>query len=117
MIAAAQAAFDPDVEEALLRVYGVDPHRATLRRVAVLLRRLPLGAWQKGQTGMSWTRESWLLADVLDAVNNLTWLTAALNSKTKPPRPKPYARPGQVEPKPVTRSWASIFMDGEVVTA
>lgn len=94
MIAVAQAAFDPDVEEALLRVYGVDSHRATLRRVSVLLRRLPPGAWQKEQGPASWSREAWMLADVVDAVNQLSWLTAAVNSKSKPERPKPYPRPG-----------------------
>lgn len=98
MIAAAQAAFDPDVEEALLRVYGVDSHRATLRRVWSLVRRLPPGSWHKDRGAASWAQEAWLLADVVDAVNQLTWLTAAVHSKHQPKRPDPYPRPG-AEPK------------------
>lgn len=87
--------FDPDVEATLLRVYGVDPQEATLRRVWVLLTRLPLGAWQKEQGAASWTQESYLLASVIDAVNQLAWVTVAANSKTKPKPPKPVPRPGQ----------------------
>ena len=110
MTAAAVAAFDPDVEEALLRVYGVDPHRATLRRVAVLLRRLPPGTWHRDEVS-SWTRESWMLADVVDAVNTTAWMIAAVNSKTTPQRPKPYPRPN-VPTQPTrpanTKSWSAI---------
>lgn len=109
MIAAAQAAFDPDVEEALLRVYGVDSHRATLRRVASLVRRLPPGTWQKDQGAPSWSREAWMLADVVDAVNTVAWITAAVNSKRPPQKPKPYPRPGAREtPKQAKSSWTQI---------
>lgn len=97
MIAVAQAAFDPDVEEALLRVYGVDSHRATLRRVGVLLRRLPPGTWQKDEGPGSWSREAWMLADVIDAMNTTAWLIAAVNSKRQPERPKPYPRPTDIK--------------------
>ena len=111
MIAVAQAAFDPDVEETLLRVYGIDPHRATLRRVAVLLRRLPPGTWQMGEGPAAWSREAWMLADVVDAVNATAWLIAAVNSKTKPERPKPYPRPTAVqeqEQKFTKVTWAEM---------
>jgi hypothetical protein len=111
MIAAAQAVFDPDVEEALLRVYGIDPHRATLRRVHTLLRRLPPGEWHKDQGPAAWSREAWMLADVVDAVNQNTWVLAAVNSKRNPPKPKPYPRPG-AEAQPETAgkrmSWSQI---------
>lgn len=116
MIAAANAAFDPDVEEALLRVYGIDPHRATLRRVDALVRRLPPGSWQRDQTAAAWTREAWLLADLVDAVNQVAWITAAANSKQPPQRPKPYPRPqAVVAPTPARSSWSQIF-EGEVVS-
>lgn len=115
MTAAAHAAFDPDVEEALLRVYGIDPHRATLRRVAVLVRRLPPGTWQKDQTAAAWSREAWVMADAVDAVNELTWLTAAIHSKSAPPRPKPYPRPGVEEPQPKKSSWTKLFLEEVVV--
>lgn len=113
MIAAANAAFDPDVEEALLRVYGVDPHRATLRRVSVLLRRLPPGEWHKDEA-TAWSRETWMLADLIDAVNQTAWVTAAAFSKRAPARPKPYPRPTINTPvvveEPTTggTSWSAI---------
>jgi len=39
--------------------------------------------------------ESYLLAVVVDRLADLTWVTTAVNSKTKPQRPKPLPRPGQ----------------------
>lgn len=110
MIAVAQAAFDPDVEEALLRVYGVDPHGATLRRVGVLLRRLPPGTWQKDEGPASWSREAWMLADVVDALNQVAWLTVAINSKSKPDRPKPYPRPTDKKQEFKKVSWAQMAL-------
>ncbi len=87
------------MEEALLRVYGIDPRRATLRRIWVLVQRLPLGAWHKDQGASSWTAEAYLLAAVVDSVNQLAWMTAAVNSKRKPPRPEPIERPGKKKQK------------------
>lgn len=86
--------FDPDVEEALLRVYGVDPHKATPRRVWSLLRRLPAGTWHKDNGPASWSNEAYLIAGLIDSVNQNTWVTVAANSKKKPKQPKPIPRPG-----------------------
>ena len=94
MIAAAQAMFDPDVEECLLRVYGIDPQRATLRRVHVLIGRLPIGEWHKDNGPASWSTESYLLANLIDSVNQLVWVNVAAHSKSKPKPPKPIDRPG-----------------------
>lgn len=94
-----------------MRVYGVDPHQATMRRVRVLLRRLPPGEWQAGDGPAAWSREAWLLADVVDAVNTTSWLVAAANSKRPPERPNPYPRPGQPNvtdvPKVSWGEWAA----------
>ena len=87
--------FDPDVEEALLRVYGIDPQKATLRRIWVLLERLPMGSWTKGHGPASWSNEAYLLAQTIDAINQMVWVTVAVNSKRKPKAPKPVYRPGQ----------------------
>jgi hypothetical protein len=95
MIAAASAVFDPDVEEVLLRVYGVDPQEASLRRVWVLTQRLPPGTWHKGEGPGSWTSEAWLLAGVLDALNQLTWVQVQKSTKKRIPQPKPTWRPGK----------------------
>lgn len=94
MIGAAQAQFDPDVEEVLLRVYGLDPHSITLRRLQVLVRRLPLGDWKKDSGPASWSEEAYLLANVVDAVNQVAWITAQINSRKRIPPPKPLDRPG-----------------------
>jgi hypothetical protein len=107
MISAAQAMFDPDVEEALLRVYGVDVQQATLRRVHVLLTRLPSGSWHKGNGPGSWSTESYLLASVIDAVNQMVWVTVAANSKKAPKPPKPIPRPGAQE-KEKKSSWSDL---------
>ena len=106
MIAVASAMFDPDVEEALLRVYGIDPHRATLRRVRVLARRLPPGTWHKGNGPGSWTTEAYLLANVLDAINSLTYVQVQKASKRKVKPPKPTWRPGQKQKRKM--SWSEF---------
>jgi hypothetical protein len=115
MIAAAQAMFDPDVEEVLLRVYGVDPHSITLRRLWVLMQRLPAGAWKKDAGPGSWTETDYLLANVIDAVNQVSWVVAQSNSKRKVPVPKPVERPGQRRKKDGWGEFASALaqMDGE----
>ena len=74
--------------------YGVDPSDLSLRRFWVLLRRLPVGAWPDQDEPASWSAEAHLLASVIDAVNENTWVLAAVNSKRKPPRPDAMPRPG-----------------------
>lgn len=41
----------------------------------------------------TWSPEAAVLADVVDAVRGLTHVTLAVNSKSKPNPPMPYARP------------------------
>lgn len=107
MIAAAAAAFDPDVEEVLLRVYQLDPHSITLRRLWVLLQRLPLGVWKKDQGPASWSETDYLLAQVVDAVNQGTWVaTQVASGKKKVPPPKPVQRPGGQREKKI--KWSQV---------
>ena len=80
--------------------------QATPRRVWVLIGRLPLGSWVKDQGPGSWTNESYLLASVVDAVNQNSWLLAAVNSKKKPKRPEAFPRPGTKAKKKT--SWTDI---------
>ena len=89
-----------------MRVYGVDPQRASLRRVWVLLQRLPQGSWIQGQGPGSWTNEAYLLANVIDALNQVVWVLVATNSKRKPKQPKPVPRPGQAKQKKI--SWGDL---------
>ena len=95
MTSLAHARFDPDVEETLLRVYNVDSHSVTFRRLKVLLERLPLGSWKKDQGPASWTQEAYLMAALIDSVNQVSWVVAQSNSKKRIPVPKPIERPGQ----------------------
>jgi hypothetical protein len=79
----------------MLAHYGVDvlDPAVSVRRVSVLLTRLPAGAWPDQMTAASWSIEAHLLARLVDAVGDLTWVTVAANSKRKPRRPKPLDRP------------------------
>lgn len=118
MIGLAQAQFDPDVEEVLLRVYNLDPHSITLRRLQVLLHRLPMGTWKKDHGPASWSEEAYLMANVIDAVNQVSWVVAQSNSRKKIPMPKPFLRPGQEDKKKL--SWTDLAaqmagMEGVIV--
>lgn len=85
----------------------MDSHRATLRRVVTLVQRLPQGSWTKDQGPGSWTTEAYLLAAVVDAVNSHAWITAAVNSKRKPPKPESVQRPGEKSKKKKTK-WTDL---------
>lgn len=112
MIAAARAAFDPDVEEVLLRVYHLDPHSITLRRLWVIIQRLPLGSWKKDQGAASWDEGNYLLAQAVDAINQVAWTVAQVNSKKQIPQPKPIRRPGETEKR---TSWANVASELEAI--
>jgi hypothetical protein len=112
MIGLAQARFDPDVEETLLRIYGVDAQEVTFRRLDVLITRLPLGSWKKDQGAASWSETDYLLANVVDAVNQVSWVVAQSNSRRKVPVPKPLDRPGQGRKK---TSWTDLAAQMEGV--
>ena len=82
-------------EAAMLAHYGVDvlDPSVSVRRVWVLLSRLPAGSWPDTTTAAHWSTEAHLLARLNDAVSDLTWITVMANSKKKPMRPKPMERP------------------------
>jgi hypothetical protein len=80
----------------MLACYGVDVHAAGLssRRLWVLLKRLPPYARVGADTEQQWSQESYLLAAVVDAVQNLSYITMQVWSKSKVKPPKPLPRPG-----------------------
>lgn len=79
--------------------YGLDPADLTLRRLWVLLHRLPPGAWNVEDSPHSWSTETWMLANIVDALNQVAWIVLATNSKKRPKRPKPFPRPGVKQKK------------------
>ena len=97
MTGACAARFDPAVEAAFLAVYGIDTLADGLspRRTLALLRNLPSGSLESWtDVDASWTVETHMLAEAIDAINWLTWMTARVNSKKEPKKPKPIPRPG-----------------------
>lgn len=75
----------------MLAAYGVDvlDPGTSLRRIHVLLERLPPHARRGGE---SWSTESELLAALIDHVAMLTWVTLR-SGGTNASRPKPIERP------------------------
>jgi hypothetical protein len=75
----------------MLAAYGVDvlDPGTSLRRVHVLLERLPPHARRGGE---QWSTESELLASLIDHVAWLTWVTMRVNGGNGP-KPKPVTRP------------------------
>lgn len=103
MMGVAAARYDPDVEAAMLAHYGVRTRDVSLRELRVLMHRLPPGVVQDPDRGEVWSDEAHLLAGVIDAINDLAYVTlmVALDPKARHqvPKPKPVTRPG---PKPKT---------------
>lgn len=86
----------------------LDP-QVSLRRVALALRGLPMGAWPDPDHAASWSITDHLLATLVDEVRQLTWITASVNSKHKIKRPAPLERPGGGLAKPKRKgSWADF---------
>lgn len=94
--------------------YGLDvlDPAVTPRRIHVLLARLPAGAWPEADSPASWSLEAHLLAATIDAVREVSWVTAAANSKRPPPRPKPMPRPGDRVKGGLTKSELIRSLDG-----
>jgi hypothetical protein len=114
---AARARFDPQVELALLRVYGIDvlDPNISLRRVALAVTALPMGSWPDPDHDASWSVTDHLLATLCDCVRENTWVTAQANAgKRKIDRPKPVDRPGrrhQPAPNTKTIKWSDFVKD------
>lgn len=105
----------------MLAVFGVDvlDPRTSLRRIHVLMRRLPAGALPRVEAAAAWSVEAHLLAGVLDSLAALTYVTVKAHGG-KPTRPKPVPRPGQGQRAAAPMSWgqvgrALVSTDGMVV--
>jgi len=75
-----------------MAAYGVDTldPRVSLRRVWVLLTRLPP---QYRRPGEAWSVEAELTATLIDHIAYLTWVTLKANGATGAPFPRPFPRP------------------------
>lgn len=74
------------------------PTSLTPRIVLAYIEHLPadsafVAAIRGGAQFTGWTVSEYLLADLWDAIENNTYVTAAASSKRKPGKPKPYPRP------------------------
>lgn len=68
----------------------------------MLVNQLPLGsrtvaALRGGEQFIGWDADRYFLATLIDAVNQVSYVTAAANSKRKPKAPKPVPRPSKVQ--------------------
>jgi hypothetical protein len=83
----------------MLAHYGIDTlsRKVTLRRIWVLLRRLPAGSWSDPESELSWSMESHLLASILDSLSALVYVTLKANGAKNAKQPRPVPRP---KPKP-----------------
>lgn len=117
MMGACAARFDPAVEAAMLRVYGLDTLADPIspRRMVALLRGMPSGTLEEWTDhANAWSTEAHLLAHLIDVVQWNTWTLARVNSKTKPKEPKPMPRPGPPPQKRTTNIRALAGLLGGV---
>lgn len=96
-MAACALRFDPGVEAAVQATYGVNilTDEFTPRRLMVLLKYMPAGTMPWEESAAAWSQESHLLADVIDNLRELTWVTVSLWARSHKPHPPPLPRPGK----------------------
>lgn len=100
------------LEADLLRYWGVDINKISVRRMRNLYERLPYDSdtfaeiAEVNPESRAWSPETYMLANVIDAVNYVAWSVQAANSKRPPRRPKPVDRPKITKPKPKNKKTA-----------
>lgn len=96
------------LEADFFRHYGVDINDCSVRRMRNLYERLPADCEtnydisEVPRESRGWDINTYMLANVVDALMALDWHFIAANSKRPPKPPKPFARPElkKKEPKP-----------------
>lgn len=80
----------------MLAHYHLDPldRRITLRRLHVLVRRIPAGVWSNPETAESWSIEAHLLAATVDWLAALVYVTLKAAGVKNPSKPTTIPRPG-----------------------
>lgn len=87
------------LEADFFSVFGVDINECSLRRMRNLYFRLPPQchtSWDIAETppeARIWNINTYMLANVIDAIQGMDWHLIAANSKRPPKPPKPFKRP------------------------
>lgn len=87
------------LEADFLQIWGVDINECSLRRMRNLYFRLPASCqtnWDITETpeeARLWGMDTYMLANVIDAIQAMDWHLIAANSKRPPKPPKPFPRP------------------------
>jgi hypothetical protein len=85
-----------------------DP-RMTVRRLRNFVERLPISSETLNDIGevprasRAWNVNTWMLANVVDALGMVDWHIIAANSQRVPAPPKPFPRPEIKKQKPITK--------------
>jgi len=66
-----------------------------------------MGVWPEPDHAAAWSTTDYMLANVCDAIRELTWVTLAINSKHTPKKPEPCYRPGGKPRAPKTK-WTDL---------
>jgi hypothetical protein len=103
----------------MMGAYGVDvlAPGVSLRRIWVLWQRLPPSTRARAAVEESWSQESYLLANAVDYLAHLDYVTTSVNSKQHIDMPKPTERPGdktrdktQTGTAPAGQGWARSLL-------
>lgn len=88
------------LEADFFRFYGgLDINTCSIRRMRNLYQRLPTGcetnydAAETPREARMWDMNTYMLANIIDAVQAMDWHLIAANSKRPPKPPKPFKRP------------------------
>lgn len=87
------------LEADLLSIWGVDINECSLRRMRNLFERLPSTSEvhydieEVPRESRAWNINTYMMANLVDAIQAMDWHLIAINSKRPPRPPKPINRP------------------------
>ncbi len=100
------------LEYDLLHLWNMDINdpRMTIRRLRNFFDRLPLDSEtlndiaEVPREARIWDVNTWMLANIIDGLQSVSWHIIATNSRNKPRPPKPYPRPETSKKKVKTKA-------------
>lgn len=99
------------LEADFLRYWHIDITDVSLRRMRNLYERLPMDSETLSEIGeytseaRMWNVNTYMLANIIDAVNYVAWSVQATASKHPPRKPKPIKRPDLTKTKSNKKMW------------